>query len=522
MARRQVTMNEIVEVVYQWHQGAGFKAIGRSLGFDRQTIRKYVALAQRVGISRGGPFPEESELVKRLREVSSSHLLRETPAQDLLAPHREWMAELIKDKEMTAKQVWRLLREEKDLRVSYCTVKRYLRSRFQFGAPPVTVRLEVEPGSQAQVDFGYAGVMVEPETGRRRRVWAFVMALSFSRHRFVRFVFRQDVATWIDCHVRAFAFFGGVPASVVLDNLKSGVIKPDIYDPTVNRAYGELERHYGFVADPAKVRLARHKGKVERGVPTVRKHLLAGRSFRDIAEANERALRWAKEEIGMELHGTTKRKPFEVFMAEEALHLRPLPAEAFECPLWKECTVHPDHHVVFDHSYYSLPTRFIGEKVWVRGGRELVTIFLDGELIKTHLRAKRPGNWVTDPSDYPPEKLAYLMRTPSYCRSRAAEVGPETEALVRRVLSDHAMRNLRKAQAILRLAEKYGAERMEAASQRSLLFDNLQYRSIKRIVEQGLHGEPEAPSSALHPLSPLGLSFLRDPSYFGAREEVAQ
>jgi len=514
-------MNEIVEVVYQWYQGAGFKAIGRSLGFDRNTVRKYVELAQQVGVARGEPFPEETELVRRLREVSASHLLRETPAQDLLAPRREWMAELIKDKEMTAKQVWRLLLEEKDFRVSYCTVKRYLRIQFQFGAPRVTVRLEVAPGSQAQVDFGYAGLMLEPESGRVRRAWAFVMTLSYSRHRFVRFVFRQDVANWIDCHVRAFTFFGGVLASVVLDNLKSGVIKPDIYDPTVNRAYGELERHYGFVADPAKVGVARHKGKVERGVPTVRKHLLAGRSFRDIAEANERALRWAREEIGLEVHGTTKRKPFEVFMTEEAGHLKALPTELFECPLWKHCTVHPDHHVVFDQSYYSLPTRFIGRTVWVRGGRELVTIFLDGELIKTHLRAKRPGTWVTDPSDYPPEKLAYLMRTPTYCRSRAAQIGPETETLISRILSEHAMRNLRKAQAILRLAEKYGPERMEGAAQRSLVFDNLQYRSIKRILERDLDDDREALCSSVSPLSALGLSFLRDPSYFAAGEEVA-
>jgi hypothetical protein len=115
--------------------------------------------------------------------------------------------------QMTAKQVWRLVVEEKDLRVSYCTAKRYLRSRFQFGAPAVTVRLEVEPGSQAQVDFGSVGLIVDAETARRRRAWAFVMTLSFSRHRFVRFVFRQDVATWIDCHARAVAFLGGVPSS---------------------------------------------------------------------------------------------------------------------------------------------------------------------------------------------------------------------------------------------------------------------------------------------------------------------
>jgi transposase len=513
MARRQVTMNEIVEIIYQWHQGAGFKAIRRSLGFDRKTIRKYVGLACLVGVARGSAFPEESELIGKLKEVSNSHLLRERPAQELLAPHRHWMAELLKDKEMTAKQVWRLLREETELSVSYCTVKRYLRSQFQFGVPAVTVRIEVQPGSQAQVDFGYAGLMVDPETGKRRRAWAFVMSLSYSRHRYVRFVFRQDVARWIDCHVRAFEFFGGVPASVVLDNLKSGVLKADIYDPTLNRAYAELERHYGFVADPAKVATPRQKGKVERAIPVVRKHLLAGRHFSDINEANERACRWSREEIGMEVHGTTKRKPFEVFVNEEAAHLKALADEPFECPVWKQCTVHPDHHVVFDQSYYSLPTRFIGQKVWVRGGRDLVRIFLDGQLIKTHIRSHRAGRWVTDPSDYPTEKLAYLMATPRYCRSKAAEIGPYSEALIRKVLSPHAMRNLRKAQGILRLAEKYGAQRMEAAAQRSLSFGNLHYGAIKRILENGLD-EPKETAPARAPLSALGKRFLRAPEYF--------
>lgn len=521
MARREVTMNEIVEMIYQWHQGVGYKRIVRSLGFDRKTVRKYVRLAQQVGVARGEPFPEESGLISRLKEVSDSQLLRETPAQDLLVPHREWMAELLKDEEMTAKQLWRLLAEQRDLSVSYPTVKRYMRAEFQFGAPRVTVRLEVEPGSQAQVDFGYVGMMMDTLTGSRRRTWAFVMTLSYSRHRFVRFVFRQDIPAWIDCHVRAFEFFGGVPASIVLDNLKSGVLKPDIYDPTLNRAYAELERHYDFVADPAKVGIARHKGKVERAIPVVRKHLLAGRTFSDVNDANARACRWAREEIGMEIHGTTKKRPFEAFQKGELAHLKPLPDEPFECPLWKECTVHPDHHVVFDQSYYSLPTRFIGSKVWVRGARVLVKIFLDGQLIKTHLRAQKPGTWVTDPSDYPPQKLAYLMSTPSHCRNKAAEIGPHTKALICEILSQHAMRNLRKAQAILRLAQKYGNQRMEAASERSLFFGNLHYQAIKRILENGLDEQLQHRPIAAVPLSPLGSRFLRDPNYFAAPKEVA-
>jgi len=514
-------MNEIIEMIYQWHQGAGFKSIRRSLGFDRKTIRKYVELAQSVGVSRGESFPEETELVEKLKGLGHRGLLRETPVKDLITPYRDWIEGLLQHREMTAKQVWRLFREQTGLPVSYWTMKRYLGTQFQFGVSPVTVRLEVEPGSQAQVDLGYAGMMMDPSCGKLRRTWAFIMTLSYSRHRFVRFIFRQDVSNWIDCHIRAFEFFGGVPASVVLDNLKAGVTKADLYDPVLNRAYGELERHYGFVADPAKAGKPKHKGKVERGIPVVRKHLLAGRTFRDIEEANQRALGWCREEIGLEVHGTTQRKPFEVFKQEEASKLKPLPLESFECPLWKKCTVHPDHHVVFDKSYYSLPTRWIGKEVWARGTQHLVQIFFDEQLIKTHVRAEQAGSWRTDSSDYPPEKLAYLMPTPTYCRKKASEIGPHTEALVEEILKEHAMRNLRKAQAILRLAEKHGHLPMEAASKRALYFGNFHYRSLKTILEKGWLALERTPTIPLIPLSSLGQRFLRTPDYFAPGKEVA-
>jgi transposase len=508
-------MNEILEIIYQWHQGAGFKAIRRSLGFDRNTVRKYVRMAQSVGVEKGRPLPDEGELSTRLKAVQDAEILYETPAQDLIDSHRDWVGSLL-EKGVQGKQIWRLFQERTGLAIGYSTLKRYLSTQFQWGAPPVTVRLEVEPGSQGQVDFGYVGKMRDPSSGKIRKAWAFMMTLSYSRHRFVRLVFSQDIPTWTDCHIRAFEFFGGIPAAIVLDNLKSGVVKPDLYDPTLNRAYAELERHYGFVADPAKVASPKQKGKVERNVPVVRNHLLAGRDFRDLDEANERALRWSREEIGMEIHGTTKRRPYEVFQKEEAARLKPLPAEPYECPLWKSCKVHPDHHVVFDLSYYSLPTRFIGQEVWVRGGSKLVQIFQKEQLIKTHVRALVPGTWKTDSADYPPSKLAYLMATPTYCRKKAAEVGPQTEALIQEILGDHVMRNLRKAQAILRLAKKYGSASMEAAAQRALLFGNCNYKSIQTILEKGWETlkSPASDSQPVLPLSPLGQRFLRPPDYF--------
>jgi len=130
----------------------------------------------------------------------------------------------------------------------------------------VTVRIETPPGDEAQVDFGYAGLMYDPTMQKKRKAWAFIMTLSYSRHRFVRFVFHQGIPTWPDCHERAFAWFQGVPSRIVLDNLKSGVVKPDICDPPVNYAYADLERHCGFIADPAKAGDAGQKGKVERAV----------------------------------------------------------------------------------------------------------------------------------------------------------------------------------------------------------------------------------------------------------------
>ena len=160
---------------------------------------------------------------------------------------------------MTGKQVWRLLRENHGINVGYSTIKRYLRSEFAFGRTKATVRIETPPGLEAQADFGFAGLMLDPETKRRRKTWAFIMTLSSSRHKFVRFVFHQDIDMWLDCHERAFAFFGGVPRRIILDNLKSGILKPDIYDPTINRAYADMERFFGFVADPAKVGMAQHK-----------------------------------------------------------------------------------------------------------------------------------------------------------------------------------------------------------------------------------------------------------------------
>jgi len=506
-------MNEIMEILYQWHQGASIKAITRSLGYDRKTVRRYVHAGLDAGLKREEPFPDEQQMLGKLKAVlDRSVLVRQAPAKQILGRYRDEIEKLLTERDMTAKQVMRLLGERHALKVSYASVLRYLGDEFNLGKPEATVRLETEPGDEAQVDFGYVGRMRDPESGKDRKTWCFVMTLSHSRHRFVRFVFRQDSQTWIDCHIRAFEFFHGVVSWVVLDNLRAGVVKPDLYDPRINRSYADLERHYGFAADPAGVKRAKHKGKVERTIPVVRQHLLAGRKFADIREANERALAWCRFEIGSEVHGTTKRKPYEVFISEEKQRLKPLPKAPFDVPIWKECTVHPDHHIVFDNSFYSLPTRYIGEKVWARGTSKTVQVFLDHQLIKTHSRSAQPGKWITDQNDYPPEKLAYLMCTPASCLARAAEYGSQTQILIKQILKSGGHRAMRKAQAVLRLGLKWGAD-LEKASNKALCYGNTEYRAIRSILEKGIVSN-EAPPASSAKLSKLGQSFLRESNYF--------
>ena len=269
------------------------------------------------------------------------------------------------------------------------------------------------------------------------------------------------------------------------------------------------------MADPAGIRRAKHKGKVERSIPVVRKHLLAGRKFTDIRDANERALTWRRFEIGGEIHGTTKQKPYDVFISEEKEHLKPLPRGPFEIPVWKECTVHHDHHIVFENCFYSLPTRYIGKKVCVRGTSKAVRIFLDHQLIKTHTRSMEPGKWVTDQTDYPPQKLAYLMSTPASCLARAAEYGPKTQALIKEILKTGGHRAIRKVQAILRLGAKWGKD-IETASDKALAYGSTEYRSIRSMLEKGLLST-EAPA-AIAQLSYLGKSFLRESSYFSGED----
>jgi len=508
-------MIELDELLYRWQQGHTIYQLSRSLGQSRQTVRKYLWLAGRHGLSRDGDQAQRARVLEAMRAGGAQPAVQASLSHLRLEPYQEQIRSWLDEPDMTMKQVWRLLRE-RSVRLSYPSVKRYIRSTVVPVTPKVTVRMETPPGQQAQVDFGSARVRFGEKV---RQLWVFVLTLSFSRHRFVRFVERQDVPNWLDCHVGAFEFFRGVPKTVLLDNLKAGVVRPDLYDPTINRAYAELERHYGFVADPAKVATPEHKGKVERQVPVVRQQVVAGRGYVDLADLNQKALLWCREQVGRDIHGTTGEAPLARFEQQEQEALQPLPAQPFDPPTWAEAKVHPDHHLVFERSSYSLPTRFVGKTVWVRATRRLVEIFCDDVLVKTHPRAHRRGSWVTDQNDYPEAAKAFFFTHPAYCRKRAAELGPHVARMVGEILADHAIRNLRKAQGVLRLADKYGPQRLDEACDYLLSFGATELRRLTHVLENGIPLSWKSIQDVRPaPLTEQALGFLHPAESFAAQE----
>jgi len=311
--------------------------------------------------------------------------------------------------------------------------------------------------------------------------------LSWSRHQYVEFVFDQTVATWLRLHRNAFEFFGGVPERVVIDNLKAGIAQACFQEPQAQHAYRECAEHYGFLISPCRPRTPQHKGKVEQGgVHYVKRNFLAGRELMTLTQANGEVLRWVETTAGTRLHGTTKEQPLARFETERQV-LRPLPTTPYDLAVWKQVQLHRDCHVIFEQAYYSAPCRLVGQPLWVRGGAREVQIYTsDYQWVAAHTRAQRPGQRLTNPDHLPPHKLPGLILSRDGCRQRAAEIGPATRQVVDRFLDHRPEDRLRMAGRLLRLAERFGPERLEAACARALRFDDPAYPTIKRILEERL------------------------------------
>lgn len=242
-----------------------------------------------------------------------------------------------------------------------------------------TVRVaDGEPGAELQVDFGKMGLVYDSVTGRRRVCWALIFTACYSRHCFVWLSFSQTLETVIEGFEGAWAFFGGVFAVVIPDNMRTVVDQAHPIDARLNQAFVEYAQSRGFVVDPARVRTPTDKPRVERTVPFVRNSFFAGETFLDLADAQRRAVAWCEGRAGQRTHGTTARRPVELFNVEEQPRLLPAPAERYDLPVYATAKVHRDHHIEIGRGLYSVPGNLIGARVDVRADRQLVRIFHRG------------------------------------------------------------------------------------------------------------------------------------------------
>lgn len=467
---------DIYEIIRRWHDRQSITHISNALGFDRKTVRKYIQCAKEKGLSPGEQLPPKEEVLVLIQEAFISEIKRRpAKSQDILKPFLQEITDLVGHEHipLKPKSAFEVICERHDLedKVSYSSYKRFIRSN-QIATSPhkSTCRIEVPPGSELQVDYGYMGLLYDPASGRRRKVYAFIATLSHSRHQFVEYVYRQTKESFAASHVRTFEFFGGVPERIVLDNLKSGVLKPDLHDPVFNPAYREMAFHYNCFLDPCRPGEPRHKGKVESQVKTVRQQfrkMLAINPNLDIYEANKGVRQWCLGKHGHRIHGTTGWKPYPAFLEHEKLKLKSLPDEPFELATWKECTVHADHYIQFDKKAYSVPTAYIGKKLWVKGSDRLIQIFHGEILIKQHVITNYFRH--TDWTDFPENMQKALDGgLAAYLQKQAGKVGPHFRELVRGVLKPHAFINLRRAQGLVGLVKKYDHKLIEKAAHAAL------------------------------------------------------
>ena len=391
--------------------------------------------------------------------------------------------------------------------ISYSAVWRFVR-RMEPTTPDPVVRIEVAPGSEAQVDFGYAGRHLDPITGQLRKSWVFVMVLSWSRHSYAEVVFDQRVETWLLCHAHAFTFFGGVPERLVPDNLKAAVVRASFGgDPVIQRAYRECAEHYGFRIDPNPPRSPHLKGKVEQGgVHYVKRNFLAGREPT------------RSDELNQAFGAGVARSPDNGFMARPSNarwsastrssrpRCSPLPRTPYDPASWKQVTRlsrllrHRRRGLLLGPVPLGRPAG-VGPR-WCAYRRDL---HADHELVATHDRAREPGQRQTQLDHLPSGKVAGITLSREGCRQQAAAIGPATTALVEQLLAHRPEDRLRSAGRILRLAAVYSPDRLEQACARAQHFGEADYPTVKRILVAGLEDRTDSHHRRAAGTAPLHL-----------------
>jgi transposase len=509
-----------IEILYgvwrRWKDGQKPAEITRQEGLHRATVYSYLKAfeALELGVDAGA----EQVRAALLSLVPGNR--KPSPAQDLLTPHTAEITDLItRSKEpLKAKSAWAVVSSRRELegKVSYESFKRFVRElNLDTTVRPTTIRIELEAGLEAQIDYAKMGMKTPPGKDTRRTVHAFIGVLACSRLPFVQFVWGQSQGSFIGSIIAMFTFWGGVTKRLSLDNLKAGVIKADVYDPVLNRSLSEVAERYGFFIDPCRVASPTEKGKVERMVQTVRElYRQLSTLYPDdtLEKLNVRALSWCMDVYGAKVHGTTGLPPARVFTEVEKPALLRLPDTPYELTQWGSAKVHSDQYIRFQGRFYSLPARYIGATVQIRRSGKMIDIFFRESVIRSYTIPSGHRAYLT--ADFP-EALAGLMDG-SYAgyliRRGEAELGIEVGTLLRQVLDVPANQTARRALGILDRLKKHKGQPYLADVVRTAVRRRIdQPRALEMLLEKA---QQTVPATILTPQSELGRQMVREIAYY--------
>lgn len=497
-------MYEYRQILVRMRLGESDRELAKAGLIGRRKAGRLREIAQAHGwldVSR--PLPEDAQLAQALAAPRA-----QAPVPSSIAPYAEqvtaWHAQRI-----AGTTIYRALARNHGYHGSYSAVRRFVQG-LAAAQPVVTTVLDFAPGEAAQLDFGAGPELLDLDTGEVRSTWVFVMTLCFSRHQYAEIVWRQDVATWLACHRRAFEWFGGVVGRVIIDNPKCAITRACAREPEVQRAYAECAEGYGFKIDALPPREPKKKGRVEAGVKYVKSSFLPLRTFRDITDANRQLHAWIMGEAGNRIHGSTRQPPLTLFAEVEKPLLQGLPDVPPVLASWNRVKVHGNAHVQFEKCLYSAPFRLVRQTLWLKASDATVELYREHELVAMHPRLRVPGQRSTVNDHLPPEALAYKLADPQWCLKQAAGIGPHCLALIERLFAHRVLDNLRAAQGVVRLAQRFGSSRLEAACQRALAFDSPRYRTVKHILEKGLDQAAQPDLPGLAPVYTGAARFLRD------------
>ncbi len=425
--------------------------------------------------------------------------VRATGRPSLCEPLRQTIVEKVRQ-ELSAQRIFQDLTAEHGYRGGYDSVKRFVRRLAGNIAPWPMRRMECAPGFEAQIDFG-TGAPVIDLNGKRRKTHVFRMVLSHSRKAYSEASFRQTTEDFLRCLENAFWHFGGVPQTLVVDNLRAAVSHPDWYDPELNPKLRDFALYYGTVVLPTKPYTPRHKGKIERGVGYVKGNALKGKTFASLDQQNLSLAHWEETVADRRIHGTTRQHVGKVFAEVERQALRPLPAERFSFFHEGQRIVNRDGHVEVAKAYYSVPPEHLGRTVWVRWDARLVRIFnRHMEQITLHVRHE-PGRFSTQGAHIAPEKISGVERGARWLMTRVSRIGPSTTAWAEAMLTARGIEGTRVLMGLISLTKKHSSDALEKACKIALSHAEFRLRGLRALIAR----QPSVVQAALpfldeHPL----------------------